>query len=1688
MTCPTVTEMKRPRASNLKASRRYSGRKQKRQNRSSGPSSSDYNLLEPRLLLVTYHFGDAPEPYPVTLADHPDVARHGTGTDSYGSTSDGEHTDYADGKSPPFFAASIVSPGGKGFVSDPLSLDNHRFDWDPNEDYYVDGWVDWNQDGDWLDSGEQIFDRVRYNPTLGWRGFGGGDFPVPDNAALGGTFGRFRISSSGDLEPHTGSAADGLMDDVFFHVVQPDYENPDSHGFAGLGELNWGDWFEYRGSYGDPGPKLADFNQDGATDVVINGAFAPYSNGTMQPTKFLEVVWRPSKYSKVGDINGDGIVDMVENDWVTNVNGNGYDAQIAAVSSLDGSTVDGWVDIISPRIGNGEFGIVDYDADGRDDLIAETVNSQQEPDGIYWLRGQTDFSLTSPKPADPVFQAAPHAQADIDGDGDADLISREAVYLRSSGTNFIRIPLASAFGWASEIFTTDLDQDDHREVVGVNGSNLVIQEFTGAGLTTVYTRTTRGGSSLIVTDVDNDSYDEIIVDGTGNQQISVLQFDGNFTANVQTYNHPDSDLVVRVIGSGEVGRNWTTEYPTGTDFIAIPIQTISPTEYIFPIMGALFYDATRAPENNLPTLDPIADRTIDEDAAEQTVNLTGITAGGSDEQTLRVTASSNNTGLIPQPSISYNSPNSTGQLWFTPLADQYGSAIITVTVEDAGNDNDLNTSGDNLTYSRTFTVTVNPVNDAPLLDPISDVVIDEDSSQQSIDLTGIDAGGGESQNLRVTARSYYTSLIPTPTVDYNTPNSTGTVRFTPRPNQFGTTILTVTVEDGGDDNDLNTSGDNLTYTRSFAVTVNPVNDTPLLDPISDVVIDEDAGEQTIDLTGIDAGGEESQNLRVMASSNNTNLIPTPTVDYNTPNSTGTVRFRPLPNQFGSAIITVTVEDAGNDNDLNTPGDNLTYSRTFTLTVNPVNDAPLLDPISDVVIDEDSSQQSIDLTGIDAGGGESQNLRVTARSYYTSLIPTPTVDYNTPNSTGTVRFTPRPNQFGTTILTVTVEDGGDDNDLNTSGDNLTYTRSFAVTVNPVNDTPLLDPISDVVIDEDAGEQTIDLTGIDAGGEESQNLRVMASSNNTNLIPTPTVDYNTPNSTGTVRFRPLPNQFGSAIITVTVEDAGNDNDLNTPGDNLTYSRTFTLTVNPVNDAPLLDPISDVVIDEDSSQQSIDLTGIDAGGGESQNLRVTARSYYTSLIPTPTVDYNTPNSTGTVRFTPRPNQFGTTILTVTVEDGGDDNDLNTSGDNLTYTRSFAVTVNPVNDTPLLDPISDVVIDEDAGEQTIDLTGIDAGGEESQNLRVMASSNNTNLIPTPTVDYNTPNSTGTVRFRPLPNQFGSAIITVTVEDAGNDNDLNTPGDNLTYSRTFTLTVNPVNDAPLLDPIDDVTIHQDASQQSISVTGIDAGGGETQNLRVTAKSQNTDLIPTPTVDYTSPNETGNIYFTPLPDQSGTAVITVTVEDGGDDNDLGTTDDNLTTSRTFMVTVQEVNELGPVDYFRDEGVTVDGERWYQGSTSQTGLLTMLAQFDADSSNGELEIELLDAQKQLIATATPVASGLRLDYTADVGETFYLKLIGDQTDIDLRILNLVKAVGDTVTVAGTDSTDDYSLTAGANHRLVVHGIDYTFSGDDYNAFNIDGAAGADSIWIGGTSGRRIDRIAFGRYSNNWGRLYGPGLEY
>lgn len=102
-----------------------------------------------------------------------------------------------------------------------------------------------------------------------------------------------------------------------------------------------------------------------------------------------------------------------------------------------------------------------------------------------------------------------------------------------------------------------------------------------------------------------------------------------------------------------------------------------------------------------PTINSISNYTVCQDVNTQTVSLSGISDGSSNEsQAITLSATSSNSTLMPNPTIAYTSPNSTGVLSFKPNAGQSGTAVITVTAND-------NWTVNNTTV-KTFTVTVLP--------------------------------------------------------------------------------------------------------------------------------------------------------------------------------------------------------------------------------------------------------------------------------------------------------------------------------------------------------------------------------------------------------------------------------------------------------------------------------------------------------------------------------------------------------------------------------------------------------------------------------------------------------------------------------------------------------------------------------------------------------------------------------------------------------------------------------------------------------------------------------------------------------------------------------------------------------------------------------------------------------------------
>jgi len=139
--------------------------------------------------------------------------------------------------------------------------------------------------------------------------------------------------------------------------------------------------------------------------------------------------------------------------------------------------------------------------------------------------------------------------------------------------------------------------------------------------------------------------------------------------------------------------------PQATYYFAVTVCSSSGLESFFSSEVSYRIPAIPPLPNQPPTLDAIGDLTLGVNAPRQTVNLTGITAGATNEnQTLAITAVSSNPRLIPNPTVSYISPGNVGQLSFSPQRNLTGTCVISVTVSDGAANNNL--------ITRTFTVTV----------------------------------------------------------------------------------------------------------------------------------------------------------------------------------------------------------------------------------------------------------------------------------------------------------------------------------------------------------------------------------------------------------------------------------------------------------------------------------------------------------------------------------------------------------------------------------------------------------------------------------------------------------------------------------------------------------------------------------------------------------------------------------------------------------------------------------------------------------------------------------------------------------------------------------------------------------------------------------------------------------------------
>src|SRR5206468_3268445 len=137
-------------------------------------------------------------------------------------------------------------------------------------------------------------------------------------------------------------------------------------------------------------------------------------------------------------------------------------------------------------------------------------------------------------------------------------------------------------------------------------------------------------------------------------------------------------------------------------------------------------------------------------------------------------------------------------------------------------------------------------------------------------------------------------------------------------------------------------------------------------------------------------------------------------------------------------------------------------------------------------------------------------------------------------------------FGVATLTLTVTDTN----------HASSSRSFALTVNPVNDRPVISELADQSVNAGTNGLTLSFTVADVETPPAS-LTVSGVSANPTLVPAGNLVFGGSGGSRTVTVTPMAGQGGTALITITVRDAGG----------LAASTDFVLTVNALNSPPTI-----------------------------------------------------------------------------------------------------------------------------------------------------------------------------------------------------------------------------------------------------------------------------------------------------------------------------------------------------------------------------------------------------------------------------------------------------------------------------------------------------------------------------------------
>ncbi|EOV9227066.1 tandem-95 repeat protein [Vibrio parahaemolyticus] len=838
-----------------------------------------------------------------------------------------------------------------------------------------------------------------------------------------------------------------------------------------------------------------------------------------------------------------------------------------------------------------------------------------------------------------------------------------------------------------------------------------------------------------------------------------------------------------------------------------------------------------------------------------------------------------------------------GKLVFTPAENFNGEATITYIVTD----------GD-LTDEAKVTVTVTPVNDSPVA--VDDTTSIQEDTAVTIDVLTNDTDV-DGDKLSIESASVPKEQGTVEVVD-------GKLVFTPAENFNGDAEITYTVTDG-----------QLTDEAKVTVTVNPVNDAPIIKVDAVESITEDAV-------------------------NTDTVVATLTVrDTDTPEDQLTVSLENNSNGYfvlvGDEVkLTQAGVDAVNNDELNlkgltisasvSDGVNPTASDSDSLIVNRVNDAPTIKVDAVESITEDAVSTD-------------------------TVVATLTVrDTDTPEDQLTVSLENNSNGYFVLVgnevkLTQAGVDAVNNDELNlkdltisasvSDGVNPTANDSDSLIVNRVNDAPVAK--DDIATTQEDTAVTIDVlpndSDVDGDKLSIQSASVPEAQGKVEIVD------------GKLVFTPAENFHGDAEITYTLTDGA-----------LTDQATVNVTVNAVNDTPVVESnLADQTLAEDFTPYTIDLntafSDVDNVDGEltfsvsgNSNVLVSIENGIATISPT--ADWN-----------------GSETLTFTATDP--------SGESVSQTVDFTVapvvdikadSTNVVEDTPTI----------------INVLGNDTF--EGDGKVVSLDANNSPVNGSVSV-----NPDGSVTYTPNDNYHGIDSFTYIVTSGG-----------VSESTTVNVDVTPENDAPVAK--DDTAITDEDTPVTINVlpndTDVDGDKLSIESASVPKEQGTVEVV------------NGKLVFTPTENFNGDAEITYTVTDG-----------QLTDEAKVTVTVNPVNDAPTIKVDAVESITED-------AVSTDTVVATLTVRDTDTPEDQLTISLENNSN---------------GYFVLVGNEVKLTQAGvdavNNDELNLKDLAISASVSDGVNPTASDS-DSLVVNRVNDAPTVENAIADQVLLEDFDAYTID----------------------------------------